>query len=181
MHNITSTPQAEYRVNDAYLEGAVGRVRLLRGMLGSASSTSAARGRSHLTHDVHGTHEHLIQVALMQQTQVVDEHVLKAGPDLAEGGGVELKAAAQMPETHARKVVHLHSNDYIIIQIIIIVIIIVIIIIIIIAIIIAIIIIIIIKIMIIIIIITINIILLIIAHSPDFINYLLYYMRRIYE
>ena len=52
--------------------------------------------KSHLSHDVHGAHDDLVQVPVLEQRRVLHEHVLEARPHLAAQRRVHVQSLAQV-------------------------------------------------------------------------------------
>lgn len=63
--------------------------------------------QAHLSCNVDGTHEHLVQVTVQHEVGAVDQRVLKAGPDLQPQLIGNVQRGAQLPEPPGHQPVNL--------------------------------------------------------------------------
>lgn len=66
---------------------------------------------THLTDDVNCTHDQLIKMAILKKIDVVDDAVLKAGPDLGAKLGVNVEPITKIPQTNACQVIQLQEKQ----------------------------------------------------------------------
>ena len=69
-----------------------------------------ADGQTDLGHDVDGTYEQLVEVAVHQQLRAVDQRVLEAGPDLLPQLVRDVQLGTQVSEPQAGQVVYLQDK-----------------------------------------------------------------------
>lgn len=62
---------------------------------------------SHLSHNIDGTHEQLVEVAIHHELSAVHQRVLEAGPGLPAQICADVQLHTQVSETHAGQVIHL--------------------------------------------------------------------------
>ena len=66
---------------------------------------------THLANDVEDAHDNLVQVAVLHDVQMVDDHPLKAGPDSPLHVSVEVERGTQVVKAEMSQVINLAEEE----------------------------------------------------------------------